>query len=269
VLLTRPALGWGDEGHRAVGELAYRHLSPRARQAVDEALTEPGYTSLAEAATWPDTFARHHSEYAPMASFHYVNVDSRATSYLASRDCPNGCIVSALSQFIGLLSSSSLSLSERRYAIYWTAHLMGDLHQPLHVAHPDGKGGNLTLVSFFDMPEQRKAHWVWDTGLLERRPLAGAPTSGATSEDALRALVAQLDASLTASQARAFQRVTAPESIVNEVLGVSRRWSFLATGSRVDAAYEASRWPIVALQLEKAGARLAAVLNRAFDVGPP
>jgi S1/P1 Nuclease len=266
LLGARSARAWGDEGHRAIGELAYRHLSPRAREAVKEALTEPGYQSLADAATWPDTFARHHAEYKAMDAFHYVNVASRATSYRSDRDCPHGCIVSALSQFIGLLDSSwQLSLSERRYAIYWTAHLMGDLHQPLHVAHPDEKGGNATYVTFFDLPEQRKAHWVWDVGLLERRPQPWAPASPTASPaEALRALVDGLDAGLSDAQTRAFQRTTSPDAIVNEVLGISRRFAYLPAAGRIDATYEASRWPIVALQLEKAGVRLAAVLNRAF-----
>jgi hypothetical protein len=37
-LAPSPARAWGDDGHRAVGELAYRYLSAPARAAVDEAL---------------------------------------------------------------------------------------------------------------------------------------------------------------------------------------------------------------------------------------
>ncbi len=78
-----------------------------------------------------------------MKPFHYVNVDARAPSYQRERDCKNGCVVTALAQFIALLESDDppLSLAERRRAIYWTAHFMGDIHQPVHIAHPDGRGG--------------------------------------------------------------------------------------------------------------------------------
>ncbi len=52
-LVAPKARAWGDDGHRVVGELAWRRLSPAAQAAVGEALTDPGYESLAEAATWP------------------------------------------------------------------------------------------------------------------------------------------------------------------------------------------------------------------------
>lgn len=270
-LVAPNARAWGDEGHRVVGELGFRYLTPTAQAAVREALSEPGYESLAEAATWPDTYARRHPEYDPMKPFHYVNVDAKAQGYLRERDCANGCVVTALAQFVALLESRDppLSLSERRRAIYWIAHLMGDIHQPLHVAHPDGKGGVATLLRFFEAKDARSAHWIWDFGLLERRPAAPAAVAGqvATDQPAFRALADQLQAGLSLAQRRAFQRTTSPEALANEGLALSRRWAFLHSRDHVDAAYESSRWPVVETQLQKAGVRLAAVLNHALD--PP
>src|SRR5687768_6320256 len=40
------ARAWGDEGHRVVGEIAWRYLSSSAQAAVSQRLTEPGYESL-------------------------------------------------------------------------------------------------------------------------------------------------------------------------------------------------------------------------------
>ena len=264
-LVAPKARAWGDDGHRVVGELAWRYLSPTAQAAVAEALSEPGYETLAEAATWPDTYARRFPEYDPMKPFHYVNVDARAPSYQRERDCENGCVVTALTQFIALLESRDppLSLAERRRAIYWIAHFMGDIHQPLHIAHPDGKGGTKTLLSFFEAPDKRSAHWIWDFGLIERRP---SPTSAAgdASEPVFRVLTDELERELTPAKVRAFQRVTSPEAIANEGLSLSRRFAFLKSTDHVDAAYEKTRWPIVRVQLEKAGTRLAVVLERAL-----
>jgi hypothetical protein len=224
---------------------------------------------LADAATWPDTFARRFPEYDPMKPFHYVNVDARAPSYQRERDCPNGCVVTVLAQFIALLASKdpSLSLSERRRAIYWIAHLMGDIHQPVHIAHPDGKGGTATLLSFFDARDRRSAHWIWDFGLIEKRPaLPSTPRPGAVAGDApaYLALADQLQAGLTPAKLRAWQAVTSPEALANEGLSVSRRYAYLQSSDRVDEAYEKTRWPIVVEQLQKAGVRLAAVLERAL-----
>jgi hypothetical protein len=270
-LVAPQALAWGDDGHRVVGELGWRYLTPTARARVSEALTDPGYESLAQAATWPDTFARRFPEYDPMKPFHYVNVDATAQSFRRERDCANGCVVTALTQFIALLDSRDpgLSLSERRRAIYWVAHFMGDIHQPLHVAHPDGKGGSATLLRFFEAKDKRSAHWIWDFGLIERRPAVATPAGDAVATDqpAFGALADQLAAQLTAEKLRTFQRTTAPEALANEGLSLSRRYAYLQSTDTVDAAYESSRWPIVATQLQKAGVRLAAVLNHALD--PP
>ena len=261
-LVAPKAQAWGDDGHRVVGELAFRSLSPRAQAAVQEALTEPGYESLAQAATWPDTYARRFPEYDPMKPFHWVNVDAKASSYRRERDCPSGCVVTALGQFIALLDNKAepLSLGQRRWAIYWIAHFMGDIHQPLHIAHPDGKGGTATLLAFFDAPDKRSAHWIWDFGLIERRPLPNA------EEPSFRWLSDELFTQLAhmPGKVRAWQTTTSPETIANEGLLLARRQAFLKSSDHVDAAYEKSHWPVVAEQLQKAGVRLAAVLEHAL-----
>jgi hypothetical protein len=265
-LVASNAHAWGDDGHRAVGELAWRELSPAAQKAVQESLTEPGYETLAEAATWPDTYARRFREYDPMKPFHYVNVDAKAQRYDQKRDCPVGCVVTALGQFVTLLEGKDppLSLSERRWAIYWIAHFVGDIHQPLHIAHPDGKGGMGTWVKYFEAPDKRYAHWVWDVGLIERRPPVVGPISINTDQPAYRALADQLGLGVTPDKRRAWQRVTSPEAMANEALLLAHRYAYLQSTDHVDEVYERSRWPIVEGQLQKAGVRLAAILERAF-----
>ena len=264
-LVASKAHAWGDEGHRAIGELAFRYLTPIARARVQEALNEPGYETLADAATWPDTFARKHPEYDAMKSFHYVNVPAAAAHYERGRDCPNGCVVTALSQFSALLAQPGLSLAERRQCIYWVAHLMGDLHQPLHVAHPDGKGGNATRVVFFEDEERRSAHWVWDVGLIEHRP--APPRAGAleaTAPPSYVALADELARELTPAKLRAYRRTSSAEGIVDEVLRLGQQRAFLTNVDQVDEAYERSRWPIIKEQLQKSAVRLAALLERAL-----
>lgn len=267
-LVAPKARAWGDDGHRAIGELAYRHSTPEAQAALREALTDDGYQTLADAATWPDTYARRFREFDPMKPFHYVNVDARAPSYSRARDCESGCIVSVLAQHVALLSSDDppLTLDQRRRSIYWVAHLMGDLHQPLHVAHPDARGGTRTLLRFFEAENLRDAHWIWDTGLIERRPLPSPSDAERVSTDqpAYRALAEELALGLTPAKVREYQRTLSPETLVNESLSLAKRHAYLQSTDRVDAEYEKTRWPVVKQQLQKAGVRLAAVLQRAL-----
>lgn len=269
-LVAPQARAWGDDGHRVVGEIAWRQLTPEAKAAVQESLTDPGYEDLAEAATWPDTFARRFPEYDAMKPLHYVNVDARAPAYRRERDCPSGCVVTALDAFVALLESGDppLSVSERRRCIYWIAHLVGDIHQPLHIAHPDGKGGNATRLRFFEAPEPRSAHWIWDSGLIERRPEPSArEVAVATDQPRHRALAEQLLQGLAQSNA-GWQRTTSAEAIANESLALAKRSAYLKSTDHVDTAYAQKSWPIVAEQLRKAGVRLAAIFNRAFRASP-
>jgi hypothetical protein len=253
-----PARAWGDDGHRVIGHIASRMLTEQARAALDECLTEPGYETLAEAATWPDTHARRFRQFDAMKPYHYVNVPARARAYDRQRDCAEGCVVTALEQFVELLAAPELSLAERRNAVYWVAHLVGDIHQPLHVAHPDGKGGNLTRVSYLDLGTQN-LHWVWDVGLIEQ----GLNRSSVTPRS-WSALAEQLLGGLKPSAVRSFQRVTAAEALVGESLALAKRHAYATSGMVVDEQYVERTWPVVALQLQMSGVRLAAILNRAL-----
>jgi hypothetical protein len=258
-LVAPKALAWGDDGHRVVGEIAWHYLTPAAQRVLSESLSDPGYATLADAATWPDTYARRHREYDAMRSFHYVNVPATAQAYRAERDCPHGCVVTALEQMIALLGRRDPppSAAQQRENIYWIAHLVGDLHQPLHVAHPDGKGGNLTRLSLLgeQEPEIENAHFVWDVVLIDRRPTANGD---------YRELARSLLGRIQPAQLNFWRRSLAPEAMANESLRVAKRHAFAQDGDQVDEAYVRARWPVVAEQLCKAGVRLAAILERAL-----
>jgi len=259
-----PARAWGDDGHKAIGELAFRSLSPGARAWVSEALSDPGYESLADAADWADSYARRFHEYDAMKAFHYVNVLASASRYQSERDCPTGCVVTALTQFMELLEQPA-PLGERRRLIYWVSHLMGDIHQPLHIAHPDGRGGTSTRLAFFDDPEKRAAHWIWACGLIERRPVRVPAHPDEPQSSNYARLADELESDLKPKDKRLWATITGPEAIANEGLSVARRYAFSTPSDRVDARYEATRWPIVEQQLQKAGVRLAVVLEQAFQ----
>jgi hypothetical protein len=180
-------------------------------------------------------------------------------------------VVTALGQFVALLESQDppLSLSERRRAVYWIAHLVGDIHQPLHIAHPDGKGGMGTLVRFFAEPDKRWAHWIWDFGLIERRPALEAPLSVATDQPAFRVLADEVGLSITPQKRSTWRRMTEPQAVANEALLLARRDAYLKGSDHVDQSYASARWPTVRDQLAKAGVRLAAILERAFSASQP
>jgi hypothetical protein len=261
------ASGWSDEGHRVIGEIASHYLSPQADTRVGECLTDVAYPTLADAATWADSYARGVSSYDFAKPLHYVNVDPKADVYRAERDCPSGCVVGAISRFLSVLRESGDDLptrERRKEALYFVAHFVGDIHQPLHVAHPDNRGGNFTQVSFFG--EARRAHWVWDEGLFQKRHVSLGRAGTHASAD-WKALAFALRMRLEPKQVAAMQAHPSPERWANESLALARQHAFLRDGQVVEDAYVRAKWQVVERQLQRAGVRLAAVLNATFDVG--
>ncbi len=165
-----PSEAWGKAGHRITCEIAYERLTPQARQWVDD-LQKGENDSFAETCLWADIVKRttHPETY----NLHFINLAPGAKSLDMKRDCARGdCIVRAIDVYSDQLRDSSLSKDLRRDALKFLAHLMGDVHQPLHCSHLEDLGGNLTLTCFFGHcgfpAKPLNLHHVWDTSLLNR-----------------------------------------------------------------------------------------------------
>jgi hypothetical protein len=59
----------------------------------------------------------------------------------------------------------SASLADKQLALRFVVHLVGDLHQPLHVGKCCDKGGNDVKVTWFGKPTN--LHAVWDSALVD------------------------------------------------------------------------------------------------------
>lgn len=157
------AYGWGDDGHRVVGEIAWSYLQPEVKVEVEQLLQNAGEPSLAEATTWADRI-RSDSNYGWAAPLHYISLPRQWDGYVESRDCPvAGCILKALAQFEKVLADRKAPESERAEALLFIAHFVGDLHQPLHTGLASDRGGNDIKVQFFGYPTN--LHALWDTYL--------------------------------------------------------------------------------------------------------
>ena len=158
-----PALAWGRLGHRASATFAESRLSNRAKAAIQD-LLEPG-ESLADAATWADENSR---DIPGSAAWHFVNVPISSPHY-NPKDCsPRGCVISKIAEFRGILADRRAPRARRRQALRFFVHLVQDLHQPMHVADRDDRGGNRLQLRSGQF-EPTNLHQVWDSGLLRRR----------------------------------------------------------------------------------------------------
>jgi len=162
LLIPVPCLGWGADGHRIVGQIGERCLTPEGRTLVEEILVGQ---SLAEASTWADEIKSDDS-WNWARPLHYANVPTDATGFDLTRDCPErGCVVRAILEYSDVLADESASTPERAEALRFLVHFVGDIHQPLHVSRAEDRGGNSIHVRFFG--SETNLHRTWDTDLIE------------------------------------------------------------------------------------------------------
>ncbi len=246
LLTVTPALSWFDKGHRITGLIAEANLAADARKQIEKIL--PGYMTLADAAIWPDHEGRSMRDFDPL---HYVSIPENASGYDQARDCPErNCMVEALKWFSAVVADKNAPIVMRRLALYYVAHLVGDMHQPLHTGRAKDSGGIAIRVSY--KGATTNLHFFWDTNLVEMET--------GTDEEIAKRLTANLPA-----EERFKWHAGDPTQWTNESLMLVRSQAY-NTGPSValsDAYVEKAR-AIVRTRLAQAGIRLAWLLNLAL-----
>ncbi len=221
-------------------------------------LLEPG-ESLADASTWAD----EHSRDIPGSMFwHFVNVPIWAPHY-DRRDCrPQGCVVSKIGDFKATLRDRNAPFARRRTALRFLVHLVQDVHQPMHVADRNDRGGNNVQLRY-GRYDNTNLHQVWDSGLLSR--------SFRNEDDLMR----HLEALARRPEARDWL-TGRPEDWADESLLVGRgayripgSEATLRSGDSIGREYERENVPKAVDRLARSGVRLAAVLEEVFKDGDP
>ena len=163
--LPSPALAWGKTGHRVVAALADAQLSGLARAHVKELL---GVESLDEAATWPDDMRSAPGQFWQKRAtpWHYVTLNGIVYDHAP----PEGDALDALNRYRATLQDPNASIADKQLALRFIVHLVGDLHQPLHVGKCCDKGGNEVKVKWFG--RDLNLHSVWDSALVEEEQLS-------------------------------------------------------------------------------------------------
>jgi hypothetical protein len=161
-----PALAWGKTGHRVVAAIADTELSGLARAQVEQILG-PG-ESLDEAANWPDEMRAAPGEYWQKTAtpWHYVTINGTVYDHAP----PEGDALEALVRFTKTLQDPNASRVDKQLALRFIVHLVGDLHQPLHVGKCCDRGGNDVKVTWFGKPTN--LHAVWDSQLVDDEQLS-------------------------------------------------------------------------------------------------
>ena len=277
LVLTVPgALAWGPQGHRTIGAIADRLLTPGAHATVLQLLADDqdkfgnpsGRTTLESVSEWADEL---HGTPAARPAWHYDDVPICGSGEKA-RYCPDGqCNTEQLERLIGVLGDAHAPTRERNEALKWVVHLVGDIHQPLHAADNGDHGGNLVLVVLEGVHTRGREnrHRAWDGDLVQLALHARNRQQPPRDIDALADEAANLEREVGQGT---------PDGWARESNNLARNVAYhyagfacnsLRTGVVVlDAAYLDDAEVVVRERLLLAGARLANLLNKTLAPEP-
>lgn len=197
-LFCLEAWGWGILGHEAGAQVAQKLLSNEVAARVERIL---GTNDLASVALWADHLRDAQRNRGPLRTdpeardfnrrfpenrnWHFANLPLGTLRYArSSRFVSTNDIVHTLNLCLAVLEGRSQQMT-KTHALRWLVHLVGDIHQPLHVGcgfyrfkaggavvllrqpaeaegHPHDRGGNLLR---FTASQNLHAHW--DVSLVE------------------------------------------------------------------------------------------------------
>lgn len=253
-----PASAWGVLGHRLVGALAEGELGPEAKRELARLLKGETDPTLAGIANWADDVRANDPDLGRRsAPWHYVNLGEHGCTYVASRDCPGGdCVVEAIRRQSAILADRTRPLPERRQALKFVVHFVGDVHQPLHTGFARDRGGNTVQLRVSGSPSSEggtNLHAYWDSGMLRDARLDEA--------EWLRRLE-------SLPLAVAIEREPLPPDVAawaRDACTIVTSAGFYPPRDRLGPGYATTWRPVAEAQLRRAGTRLAALLNAALD----
>ncbi len=250
-----PAFSWSANGHKVIGQIAYNHLTPKAKRTfahLNQSLNHHQRRySLVAATVWLDVL--YDPRYLSLKPIHYIDLPySVDGSPLPTVSTTNA--VSAIQKASHTVKDTSVNDTQRAVALRILLHVVGDIHQPLHAitrishAHPRGdRGGN-----DFHLGKNHIApnlHRYWDRG--------GGLLSGNMNAMAVKDMAKAIE---TEWRCPVYDPDVMHWAETSHVIAIKQAYAIeeYATPS---AAYEHNTQRISQQQLAYAGCRLASLLN--------
>ncbi len=279
-LSTPAAFAWSDPGHEVVGLIADHYLNAAVRQKVQAMLSGDtthlaNSTGIADEATWADKYRDSdrrttNVRYNLTHQWHFVDIEIQGPDYdkacfnhpaaspKASQGPARACVADRIDAFIAELKDPTADADERRMALQFLLHFVGDVHQPLHAIDDRDQGGNLKKAKS-DGQSTDTLHHYWDAVFVSR--LGSTPTQIANG----------LIKTTKASDVKAWSKGTAKSwALQSSQIARSHGYGDLpqpdADGKyMLPASYVTNATKLCARQLARAGVRLAKVLNEALQ----
>ncbi len=235
---------WGKTGHRVTGEIANNYLTKKAKRKISKLLNGQG---LAFVSIHADEI-KSDERYRGYSPWHYVNFPFDK-KYGEETPSERGDLVQGIQKCIEVLKNDISSKKDREFHLKMLIHLVGDLHQPLHVGRGEDKGGNDIQVRWFN--DGSNLHRIWDSEMIDYYKMSY--TELADNADELSSL-----------QIQAIEKGDIVDWVYESQSLAKKVYASADVGEKLGYKYMYENFPLVRSQLQKGGIRLAKILNDIF-----
>ena len=240
---------WGLLGHRIIGQIADGYLTPKAKTEIAKIL---GTESVAMASNWPD-FVKSDPAYKYLSLWHYVNFESgilfQKMDSLLKADTATNAYTKINFLTTELKKGKLLPVETKQLYVRILIHLIGDVHQPLHLGRVDDRGGNAVKVKWFN--SEANLHQVWDEKLISFQELSYTEYVNAINFTTLK-------------QRTAWQKQTLSQWMYDTYQLTEKVYAETVAESRLDYLYNYKFVAAMNDQLLKGGVHLAGIFNEIF-----
>ncbi|WP_245845694.1 S1/P1 nuclease [Mucilaginibacter xinganensis] len=243
------SMAWGTQGHRICGQIADSYLTPQARKAIKEIL---GDESIAMASNWAD-FIKSDPDYSYLYNWHFIDFDKAYTYPEMQEYLVHDTSVDAYTKItfmIAELKKKDLAKDKKLLYLRMLIHVIEDVHQPMHTAHTDDKGGNDFKVNWFSTPTN--LHSIWDSQLIDFQQLSYTEYTSAINHTTL-------------AQRKELQKAPIAQWLFESNQIAEKLYTEIKPGDTLNYKYNFNHIDTLNKQLLKAGIRLAGVLNQLFS----
>jgi len=250
VLVSLQAFAWGIIGHRTIAEIAERHLNQNTKRELKKIF---GNESLAYWANWPDFIKSDSTEvWTHTHIWHYVNIDPQPDFDTFKKVLDEQSGPTAYTQIDALskqIKNKNTSIENKKIAIIFLVHILGDLAQPMHTGRAEDLGGNKINVNF--LGKDTNLHSIWDNDLIDSKKYSYTE------------LASNLDTK-DEKKIKNIQKGNIAEWLYETHLLANNIYANTPNGAKLSREYIYKYDKIVENQLLKGGLRLAKILNELF-----
>ena len=235
---------WGPQSHKVIGYIAELNLSPEAKNFIAR---EFNINNLSDVSIWADIMKKKRKNERP---WHYTNIKEGEWVYVQERDCPDSnCLVEKIKTFSKIAADTPTLFIERRDALKYLVHFVGDVHQPLHLGNLKDRGGG--RIRIFYSGKNTSLHYLWDGGLIDWK------------KESLVEYAAHLNFRVLDSEKSEWLSPKINEW-ANEARSLALKYAYSLEEGKLSKKYIKRGIEILNQRMVQAGVRLAGLLNQLF-----